>query len=114
LEFAWQDEKEEDPAAQANNIKTLVSIGVMKVNEGRDQLGLDPVEGGDQCLVYTATGPVPLVGVTQRIQNPKDLTTEDTEGTEENKKKKPGAALRPQSPNYPITQLPDGAGAEKE
>ena len=65
LEFAWQDEKEEDPTAQANNIKTLVSIAVISPNEGRDMLGLDPVEGGDQCMVYTATGPVPLSSVQQ-------------------------------------------------
>jgi len=63
LEFAWQDEKEEDPTTQANNIKTLTSIGVMTVNEGRDRLGLEPVEGGDVPLIYTAQGALPLTGV---------------------------------------------------
>ena len=97
LEFVWQDEKEEDPTAQANNIKTLTSIGVMTVNEGRDQLGLDPVEGGDQALVYTATGPVPLAGVAEQHEltmqqqrqpaNPTP-TTEDSEDTEENRAEK--------------------------
>jgi hypothetical protein len=66
LEFAWQDEKEEDPTAQAGNLKTLVSLGLMSPNEGRDVLGLDPVDGGDQCMVYTATGPVPLAGVQEQ------------------------------------------------
>jgi hypothetical protein len=56
LEFAWQDEKEEDPAQAATIISTYVKLGVMTVNEGRDKLGLDPVEGGDKPLVYTATG----------------------------------------------------------
>ena len=60
LEFAWQDEKEEDPTEQATIIKNLVSIGVLTPNEARDRLGLSPVEGGDAALVYTAQGPVPL------------------------------------------------------
>jgi HK97 family phage portal protein len=77
LEFAWQDEKEEDPTAQANNIKTLTSIGVMTVNEGRDRLGLDPVDGGDVALIYTAQGATPLA----EIGSQRSALSDQPEGT---------------------------------
>jgi hypothetical protein len=60
LEFAWRDEKEEDTGAQAEILQTYISLGVMTVNEGRNVLGLEPVEGGNVPLVYSAQGPVPL------------------------------------------------------
>ena len=66
LEFAWQDEKEEDPTEQAAIIKNLVSIGILTPNEARDRLGLDPVEGGDAALVYAASGPIPLAGIAEQ------------------------------------------------
>ena len=66
LEFAWRDEKEEDTGAQAEILKTYISLGVMTVNEGRDVLGLEPVEGGNVALVYSAQGPVALTQAGQQ------------------------------------------------
>lgn len=62
VEFTWSDDRQPDPKEQADTLTELVTKGLMKVNEGRDRLGLDPVEGGDELRVLTATGYV-LVGV---------------------------------------------------
>jgi SPP1 gp7 family putative phage head morphogenesis protein len=74
LEFAWQDEKEEDTTEQASIIKMLVPMGVLTVNDARDRLGLDPVPGGDVAMVYTPNGPVPLAMAQQQAQNSLDAT----------------------------------------
>jgi HK97 family phage portal protein len=63
LEFAWSDQKPIDPTDQADMLVNLTGNGLMTVNEGRDQLGLEPVEGGDEILFKTATGPVTLDSV---------------------------------------------------
>jgi hypothetical protein len=60
LEFAWGDLTPADPAEQAKIIDTYVRDGVYAVNEARGLLGLDPVPGGDQPMIYGAQGAVPL------------------------------------------------------
>ena len=40
-----------DKQSQANYLSTLVSKGIMTVNEARYQLGLNPMEGGDKLFV---------------------------------------------------------------
>jgi len=60
LEFAWADVKPIDPTDQANMLVELFGAGLNTLNEARDQLGLDPVEGGDEIMFKTATGPVTL------------------------------------------------------
>ena len=60
LEFAWSDVKPIDPTDQADMLVNLVGAGLNTLNEARDQLGLDPVEGGDEILFKTGTGPVTL------------------------------------------------------
>jgi hypothetical protein len=52
--------KPADPAEQAKVIDTYVRDGVYAVNEARSLLGLDPVPGGDQPMIYGAQGAVPL------------------------------------------------------
>lgn len=43
-----------DKQAEANYIKTLVSCGVICVNEGRKMIGLSPIEGGNKHFIaYT-------------------------------------------------------------
>lgn len=43
-----------DRQAKANYIKTLISSGVICINEGREMLGLSPIEGGDKHIIaYT-------------------------------------------------------------
>lgn len=43
-----------DKTAQASYLSTLVSNGIMSINEARHQLGMNPVDGGDSLLIpYT-------------------------------------------------------------
>jgi hypothetical protein len=65
LEFAWVDLRPADPAEQAKLLDLYVRDGIYTVNEARDILGLDPVRGGDQAMVYGTTGAVPLAAVPQ-------------------------------------------------
>ena len=60
LEFYWKPENETDPAVQATVISTYVKTGLMTPNEGREQLGLAPMDGGDELIVEGGQGPVPL------------------------------------------------------
>lgn len=60
FEFAWRESKNIDPKEQADVLKELVSAGLKTLNEGRADLGLDPVQGGDLPMVLTASGYVPL------------------------------------------------------
>lgn len=41
-----------DKSVQANYLNTLVSAGIMSVNEARASLGLNPIEGGDILASY--------------------------------------------------------------
>jgi hypothetical protein len=60
IEFAWREEEATNPAEQATISTTYLKLGVLNINEVRKNLGLDPVEGGDVPMIYTATGAVPL------------------------------------------------------
>jgi hypothetical protein len=60
VEFAWREEEATNPAEQATISTTYLKLGVLTINEVRMNLGLDPVEGGDVPMIYTATGAVPL------------------------------------------------------
>jgi hypothetical protein len=60
LEFAWGDLRPADPAEQAKIIDIYVRDGIYAINEARGLLGLDPVFGGDQPMIYGAQGAVPL------------------------------------------------------
>lgn len=62
LEFHWNDDEEKDPQVQATIYATYVKEGIMARNEVRDDLGLDDIEGGDEPMVDTPSGPVPLPG----------------------------------------------------
>lgn len=58
LEFAWNDEKDDDPAEQARINDTYVRAGIKSVDEVRTELGLAPVGFGN--AIYTGQGAVPL------------------------------------------------------
>jgi HK97 family phage portal protein len=60
LEFCWKDEREVDAAQAASVAQIYVANGIKTVNEARADIGLDPVAGGDEPLVFTGSGPVPL------------------------------------------------------
>jgi hypothetical protein len=58
----------------------LTGAGLQTLNEARDQLGFDPVEGGDTILFKTATGPVTLDSVLNPPEPPPMLTPMSTPG----------------------------------
>ena len=60
LEFSWSDIAPVDPKDQADMLVELVGAGLETLNEARDLLGLDPIEGGDEIMFKTGTGPVTL------------------------------------------------------
>ena len=60
LEFAWAVERAADPAEQAKVLSTYVRDGIYAINEARNLLGLDPVPGGDQPMIYGTQGAAPL------------------------------------------------------
>ena len=62
LEFAWGELRSADPAEQAKMLDIYVRNGIYAVNEARNLLGLDPVPGGDQPMVYGSQGAIPLSG----------------------------------------------------
>ena len=54
LEFAWSDMRSADPKDQSVALTSYVKEGIYTVNEARNILGLDPIEGGDQPMYPTA------------------------------------------------------------
>ena len=63
LEFGWQEEESIDPAVQATVATSYAARAVITINEIRADLGRDPIEGGDEPLIFTATGAVKLSDV---------------------------------------------------
>lgn len=51
LEFAFVDEKSNDPLIQAQVNQIYIVSGVKTVNEVRSELGLDPLDGGEDSTV---------------------------------------------------------------
>src|SRR5579862_3265398 len=60
LEFAWADLRAIEPKEQAEILAIYVKEGIKTRNEARDQLGDDPLPGGDALMVDTPQGPVGL------------------------------------------------------
>jgi hypothetical protein len=56
LEFAWIQEEDIDPVAQAQIMDTKLKAGCISRNEIRKQDGLEPLENGDEILFYGAMG----------------------------------------------------------
>ncbi|HLI13485.1 MAG TPA: phage portal protein [Alphaproteobacteria bacterium] len=60
LEFAWVEDREQDPQAAAEIETAYVRAGIKSINESRAALGLAPVPGGEAPMVYTGQGYVAL------------------------------------------------------
>lgn len=67
-EFVWIAEDSLDPQSQAAILQGYQKIGSLTVNEVRQKIGEDPVEGGDVPLIYTASGAIPLAMVAEQAQ----------------------------------------------
>ncbi len=60
IEGTWEDDQEVDPMLQMQVLTGYQKAGTLKANEVREQLGQDPVQGGDTLMVFTAQGYVPI------------------------------------------------------
>ena len=62
LEFAWQEDEQIDEAKPAERLRGLTAGGLMRLNEGRKILGLDPdpSPASDTLMVMTGAGLVPI------------------------------------------------------
>jgi len=60
LEFAWDQDKDTDPAQTASIASDYVRSGIKSINEVRAELGLPPVAGGEVPKIQTAQGLMPL------------------------------------------------------
>ena len=60
LEFTWVDDREVDPNVSSQIRERDVKAGIISVNEARDDLGLEPVDGGEEPMVLTSVGYVKL------------------------------------------------------
>jgi hypothetical protein len=66
LEFAWDQDKDTDPAATASIASDYVKSGIKSINEIRAELGLPPVAGGEVPKIQTAQGLMPLTQAPSR------------------------------------------------
>lgn len=60
IEGAFEFAQDIDPVDRATVHKEYVSAGILSINEAREDLGKDPIEGGDTHGFITAAGFVPL------------------------------------------------------
>jgi SPP1 gp7 family putative phage head morphogenesis protein len=60
IEAKWIEEEDTDPQVQAEIDNTSVRNGTMTINEVRASRGQKPLKGGDEPLIYTASGAVKL------------------------------------------------------
>jgi HK97 family phage portal protein len=101
LQFAWLDVRPVDPKDQADILKEYVSDGVYTINEARDILGMDPIEGGDLPMIVTASGPVLLKNIEalgeQQLNPPQPPQLPPRPG-EEGGEGAPGGEPAPSSP----------------
>lgn len=63
LEFSWEMQDALDPVEQSTIDDQSVKNGTRSINEIRSARGEDPIEGGDEVMIYTGTGPVLLRNV---------------------------------------------------
>ena len=86
IEAIPKDNANQDPTITANNSKTYVAAGIKTINECRADIGLDPMEGGDQLMALTPTGYVPLDSFeqTQAMQQDQMKATADAKANAQN------------------------------
>ena len=77
LEFAWSNARPTDPKDQSVILTSYVKDGIFTLNEARDVLGLDPVEGGDAPMFLTAQGPVLLRDPVEQRTGTRAATAEE-------------------------------------
>lgn len=94
LEFVWLPQLEADTLKAAKVHQTYVKAGVKSINEVREVLGDDPVEGGDEPLIYTNNG---VLTLKDAIEAGRRMAMQAAEGgnSEFGSNKEPGGAGKP-------------------
>lgn len=70
LEFKWASDVDPNSERLTRTLDTQLQRGVITINEFRDKLGEDPIEGGDVNMVWTGTGPIPLADLIAPLDTP--------------------------------------------
>lgn len=68
MKFRWAEEDETDPKIKAEINERKLKTGTISRNEWREQDGQDPIENGDEFLIYTASGAQTI----DQVLNPPD------------------------------------------
>lgn len=71
-----------DSATQTANITSLRTSGLITANEGREQLDMNPVDGGDELLVQGAMTPSDGVSANKTADEPDDAQNDDQQPDE--------------------------------
>jgi hypothetical protein len=58
LEFTWIEDREFDPDKKDQIESRQLRDGRLTLNEARDRIGEEPIDGGDVPIIYLPTGPV--------------------------------------------------------
>jgi hypothetical protein len=73
LSFRWQEEDETDPKTKAETNEIKFRNGALKLNEWREQDGLDPDPNGNELMIVTASGATLLKDVLNPPEPPPAL-----------------------------------------
>lgn len=87
--FAWQTETDTAPDVRAAINDKALRNGTRTINEVRADDGLEPVDGGDEPMIYTASGAVLLKDVIDPPEPPPQLVLPHP-GSSGNEPPKPG------------------------
>lgn len=69
LQFKFIDEKQEDELVKVNRNVQYVKTGILKIDEVRSEMGLDPLLGGEDIPAFVATGTGPVYITPESIQS---------------------------------------------
>ena len=70
IEFAWSEEESLDPLEQAKIFDMRIRNGSLLINESRAFYGDEPVDGGDEPIIITASGAITLKDALEQAANP--------------------------------------------
>lgn len=98
--FRWQEEDETDPKTKADTNDIKIKNATKTINEAREEDGLDPVEGGNEPLLYAGGTWMLLKDVLNPPEPPPALTS-------------PGGPDAPVDGAGPKADAPPGGATEK-
>lgn len=82
LEFVFGERDDTDPKVKDEMLDRKVRTGRMTINEARAEDGLDPIEGGDVPMIFTASGAMPVKVLAAQTELPAPPTSFGEDGGE--------------------------------